>query len=130
MKRMYVVVLSLLFLMPFTSYAFSGEGCGGDCLQCHKLEKKDAEDILKKLAPTGAVTDVKRSPIGGLWQVDVEVNGQRGVFYVDFAKKNIVLGQRIQIIPVADVGKPAPEKKIDFSKLPLKEAIVLGPQES
>jgi thiol:disulfide interchange protein DsbC len=124
----YVVVLSLLFLMPFTSHAFSGEGCGGDCLQCHKLEKKDAEDILKKLAPTGSVTDVKRAPIGGLWQIDVEVNGQRGIFYVDFAKKNIVLGQRIQIIPIADIGKPVPERKIDFSKIPLKEAILLGPK--
>ena len=130
MKRMYVVVLSLFFLMPFSSHAFSGEGCGGDCIQCHKLEKKDAEDILKKLAPAGAVTEVKRSPIGGLWQVDVEVNGQKGIFYVDFAKKNIVLGQRIQIMPIADIGKPVPEKKIDFSKLPLKEAIVLGPRKA
>ncbi len=130
MKRMYFVVLWVLFLLPFTSEAFTGMGCGGDCNQCHKLEKKDAENILKKLAPAGAVIEVKRSPVGGLWQVDVEVNGKRGIFYIDFAKKNVLVGQSIQIVPIENVGKPAPEKKVNFSKIPLKDAIVLGPKKA
>jgi len=130
MNRSYLVVLLVLFLMPFTSQAFAGMGCGGDCNQCHTLEKKDAEGILKKLAPAGVITEVKRSPVGGLWQVDVDVKGQRGIFYIDFAKKHVIVGQSIQIVPIEDAGKPAPEKKVNFSKIPLKDALVLGPKKA
>lgn len=135
MKSRYLVVLLVLFLIPFTSEAFTGMGCGGDCNQCHQLDKKDAERILKNLG-CGAVTEVKRSPIGGLWQVAVDVDGQPGIFYIDFAKKHVILGQSIQITPIEDTGrdtgkdagKTAPEKKVNFSKIPLKDAIVLGPK--
>lgn len=132
MKRRYLIILLIFFLMPFASEAFTGTGCGGDCNQCHQLEKKDAERILKNLG-CGAVTEVKRSPIGGLWQVDVDVDGQSGIFYIDFAKKHVILGQSIQITPIEDADKPAPEKpvpekKVIFSKIPLKDALVLGPK--
>jgi thiol:disulfide interchange protein DsbC len=129
MKRRYFIVLLALFLMPFTAEAFTGSGCGGDCNQCHALEKRDAERILKKLAPAGVITGVKLSPVGGLWQVDMDVNGQRGIYYIDFGKKHVLLGQSIRIIPIEDAGKP-PEKKVNFSKLPLTDAIVLGPKKA
>jgi thiol:disulfide interchange protein DsbC len=130
MKIIYFIVLSALFLTPFAAEAFTGSGCGGDCKQCHALENKDAERILKQVEPSGVITEVKLSPVGGLWQVDADVNGQRGIFYIDFGKKNILLGQDIRIVPIKGVGNPAPEKKVDFSKLPMKDAIILGPKQA
>jgi thiol:disulfide interchange protein DsbC len=99
-KYVLAVLMGLLLLVPFTSSAFSGQGCAGDCMECHKLEKKEAEGIVKKLNPALTVIDIKNLLV---------VN---------------------QIIPVENIGKPAPQKKIDFSKLPLKEALVMGPKKA
>ncbi len=121
MKRNIVtVIMGLLLIAPLTSDAFSSEhpGCGGDCKDCHKLEKKDAEKILKKVLPAGNVLDVKLSPVGGLWQLDVEAGGKRGSLYLDFSQKHLINGQ---IIPLEAV-------KVNFSKVPLKDAIVMGPK--
>jgi thiol:disulfide interchange protein DsbC len=121
-----VFSLALLFLLvPFTSSAFSGQGCAGDCRDCHRLERKEAEGIIKKLNPSLSVMDIKQAPVKSLWQIEVDAGGgKRGAIFLDFSKKNLMLVQ--QIIPVKDIGKPAPERKIDFSKLPLNEALVMG----
>jgi thiol:disulfide interchange protein DsbC len=132
MKKYSLIIAGLLLLMPLTSNAFSGQGgCGGNCIDCHKLEKKDAEAVLKKLKdaknlPPGAeVKEVKLSPVGGLWQIDLEADGKRGAVYLDFSKKYLIG----QIIPL-EVIKPAEQRKVDFSKIPLKTAVVLGPQKA
>ena len=121
MKRnVATVIMVLLLIAPLTSGAFSSEhpGCNGDCKDCHKLDKKDAEKILKKVLPSGNLLDVKLSPIGGLWQLDVEAGGKRGPLYLDFSQKHLINGQ---IIPLEAV-------KVNFSKVPLKDAIVMGPR--
>jgi len=121
MKRNVVtVIMGLLLIAPLTSGAFPSEhpGCGGDCKDCHKLDKKEAEKILKKVLPSGNLLDVKLSPIGGLWQLDVEAGGKRGPLYLDFSQKHLINGQ---IIPLEAV-------KVNFSKVPLKNAIVMGPK--
>ena len=129
MKK-YVVsmMMAFLFLVPLTSSAFTSEhpGCGGDCRECHTLEKKEAEGILKKAVPAGTVLEVKMAPVRGLWQIDFDVEGKHGVVFLDFLKNNLVVVQ--QIIPIESMGKPAAQRTIDFSKLPLKEALVMGPK--
>ena len=56
MKKHAVIVLILfgvLAVLPFKSGAFSSEhpGCTGDCRECHNLDKREAETIIKKLNP-------------------------------------------------------------------------------
>jgi thiol:disulfide interchange protein DsbC len=124
MKRYsaYVVVL-LLLLVPLSSQAFPPKQEGGkDCIDCHQLDKKEAETLVRKMVPTVNVTDIKVSPLKTMWQIDVENNGQRGVVFLDFSKK-YVIGQ---VVPVESIGKVPPARKVDFSKIPLKDAIVLG----
>lgn len=125
MKKMYLAVLGLLLFVPFTSEAFSGPGCGGECKDCHKLEKVEAEEIVKKVISTGTVLDIKTAPVKSLWQIDVQVGDKRGSIYVDFTKKYILDIRQIALIET--IGKP---RIIDFSKLPLKEAIILGPKKA
>ncbi len=58
MKKYVVsVIVGLFFLAPPVSSAFTSEhpGCGGDCRECHTMEKKEAEGIIKKGFPTGAL---------------------------------------------------------------------------
>ena len=127
MKRyLFIMILGLAFLAPLTTNAFSShEGCAGNCIDCHKLEKKEAEEIIKKIVPNGQVSEIKLSPAKGLWQIEVDAGDKRGSLYIDFSKKYLIAGQ---IIPIDTIGKPAPEVKVDFSKIPLKEAVVLGPK--
>lgn len=127
-KQVLGALIAILFLIPFTSGAFSGEaGCGADCKECHKLEKKEAEGIVKKLNPGLSVVDIKEAPVKSLWQIEVDAGeGKRGPIFLDFSKKNLIVVQ--QIIPVEGLGKPAPRRKIDFSKLPLQDALIMGPK--
>jgi thiol:disulfide interchange protein DsbC len=45
------------------------------------------------------------------------------VAYVDFARKYLVNGP---LTLLADIGKPAPLRKVDVKKIPLEEALVMG----
>jgi thiol:disulfide interchange protein DsbC len=134
MKKHAVIVLivfGLLAVLPFASGAFSSEhpGCGGKCSECHTLDKKEAEAIIKKLNPALTVIDVKPAQVKSLWQIDVDAGeGKRGPVFLDFSKKYLLVIS--QIIAVDSIGKPAPKRTIDFSKLPLKEALVMGPKDA
>jgi thiol:disulfide interchange protein DsbC len=129
MKRYsaYVVVL-LLLLLPLSSHAFPAKKGDKACADCHKLDKKEAEGILKKIAPTGTVIDVKASPIKGVWIIEFEAGaGKRGAFGLDYSKKYLV-----QFASVDEVAKQqqGPPKKVDYTKIPLTDAIVLGKEKA
>ncbi len=118
-----IVIMAILILLPVSSFAFPAKKGDKACTECHKLEKKDAEAIVKKVAPTGTITEIKMSPIKGVWQVDVDAGeGKKGSLYLDFSKKYLIA----QIIPVETIGKQPPARKVDVSKIPLDDAIVLG----
>lgn len=122
MKNFYsIIVLAALLFIPFSSYAFPPQKGAKDCIECHKLDKKDAEVILKKIVPTGTVMDVKAAPVKGVWQIEFDAGGKRGVFGLDYSKKYIV-----QLASVEAVAKQQQPKKVDFSKIPLDNALVLG----
>lgn len=126
MKKISVLLLGcLIALLPFAADAFPPKKGDKDCMECHKLDKKAAEAIVKKIVPTGTVTAVKQAPIKGVWQIDVDAGeGKRGALYLDFAKKYVLAGQ---LVPVETLGKQAPPRKVDVSKIPLDDAVVLGP---
>jgi len=128
MKKNYsVIVVLALILLPFlsmTSHAFAPKKGDKACAECHKLDKKAAEAIVKKVAPTGTIMDIKDSPIKGVWQIEVDAGeGKRGALYLDYSKKFLIA----QIIPVESVGKPM---KVDASKIPLGDAIVVGAKDA
>lgn len=119
-NRVVVLIVSVLaFAIPLFAGAYPAPpGASTNCLDCHKLSKKDAGAVLKKLAPDGVVLDIKLAPIKGLWQIEAEVKGKRGIFLLDFSKQFIV----DRIVPVEALGP----RRTDFSKLPLNDAVVLG----
>jgi thiol:disulfide interchange protein DsbC len=91
-------------------------------MECHKVDKKEIDALIKKLSPGLSVTDIKLAPVKGLWQVEIDGgDGKRGALFLDFAKKHILVLN--QLIPVEAIGKP---RKIDYSRLSMTEAMVLG----
>jgi thiol:disulfide interchange protein DsbC len=132
MKKNYsIIVVLALILVPFlsvTSHAFAPKKGDKDCRECHKLDKKEAEAIVKKIAPTGTVTDIKDSPIKGVWQIEVDAGeGKHGALFLDYAKKFLIA----QIVPVENLGKQqGPPKKVDVSKIHLNDAITVGAKDA
>jgi thiol:disulfide interchange protein DsbC len=121
MKRIMLFAGLVAILLPLSVPAFPGKDPkGGDCTKCHKLEKKEAEEVVKKLIPGGAVVGIKQAPVKSFWLIEVEQGGRRGAIYLDFSKKYVG-----QIAAIDQIGKPQ-ERKVDFSKISLSDAVVLG----
>lgn len=132
-KLQVVTIAAMLLLAPFIAGASVAEhpGCSGSCMECHKIERKEADVVIKKLKDAGnlpqnaQIKDVKLAPAGGLWQIDLEVNGRMGAVFLDFSKKYLIP----QVIPIEAIKKQEP-RKTDFSKIPLKDAVVMGAQDA
>ncbi len=125
MKRYFSIIAVLaLLIVPMSTHAFPAKKGDKTCAQCHKLNKKDAEELVKKLAPNGKITDIKMAPIKGVWQIEVDAGeGKRGSLYLDFSEENVMIGQ---IIPVESIGKKPPARKVEVSKIPLKDSLMVG----
>jgi thiol:disulfide interchange protein DsbC len=123
-KRTFLTCLTVLILaVPFAAFAYPPDkGASKDCTTCHKADKKEVDSLIKKLNPALIVGEIKLSPVKGLWQVEVDAGeGKRGVLFFDFAKKHFLVLS--QLIPVEQIGKP---RKADISKVPMKDALILG----
>ncbi len=129
-KYVLSMIAGMFLLIPLIARGFGAEhpGCGGDCKECHSMERKEAEAIIKKGIPSGIVTDVKMAMVPGLWQIDFSANGKPGAVFVDFSKKHLLVVQ--QIVSLEELGKPGELKKVDFSRLPLRDALVMGPKQA
>jgi len=129
----------LLFILLFFSitwyskaYSFGNNGCDGDCKKCHTLSKLEAGGILKKLKiPDAKIINIKLSPVKSLWELTIDDKGKRGLLYIDFSKKYILPGPIIEVstgknITISQNEKTQKAIKVDTSKIPLSNALVLG----
>jgi len=129
-----VIMASVLSLLshPFLSNAHAFSGCEENCQKCHSLSSEEVQLILKKIKATEAkILKIQMSPIKGLWEVDIENKGQRGLLYVDFSKKYLVAGSIVEVDAAINKTKERLEelnrgRRINPSSIPLKNALVLG----
>jgi thiol:disulfide interchange protein DsbC len=119
-----MVFFATPLLAAETVSAFQGAGCMGECADCHSLTKEDAARLLKVERFKAEIKDIKISPIKGLWEVEVSQGGKTFPVYIDFAKKYLVEG--LKFMPLEQLGESEPLKRVDVSKVPLEEAIVIG----
>jgi thiol:disulfide interchange protein DsbC len=125
-----IISIALLSLM-LSKTVYGTSGCDEDCTKCHKLSSSEASEILKSLKITDAkIENIRISPLKGLWEILAEKEGKKGIIYVDFSKKYVVGGPIIEIKTATDKTSerlpPPPTNIIPHSKIPLKDAIVLG----
>jgi len=137
--RYFIFGLAVIFLTPiffqFTSdglQAFDKSGCEMDCQKCHALTSQEIKEVLKDLkAPDAEVLKVQLSPIRGLWEIAIDNKGKSGLFYLDFSKKFIVSGSIIEVKTGKNKTKERvttlqENRRVDFSKIPLNNALVMG----
>jgi thiol:disulfide interchange protein DsbC len=77
------------------------------------------------------ILSIGMSPVKGLWEVDIENRGQRGLFYVDFSKKYLISGSVVEVNAAINKTKERLEelnkdRRIKPASIPLKDALVLG----
>ncbi len=123
----------VLFLMLFTflllSLSFSQGYSEKESLT---LSVDEALTLLKGFDPNIKVLAVKPSPVEGLWEVDIEVGGKKGLVYVDATKKYLLSGSIIDIKEKKDLTQERISEinKVDVSQIPLDDAIVIGNKEA
>ncbi|MBA4372352.1 MAG: protein-disulfide isomerase [Thermodesulfovibrio sp.] len=126
MRKILFFAVMALILNTGTSSAFSTKG--QDCTTCHSLKKEEAVDILKNIMPNVKVKDVKVSPIKAMWEVEFEADAKKGLVYIDFSKRYAVSGSILDIKEKKNLTQDryADINRVDVSKIPLKDALLLG----
>lgn len=132
------VIISILLLFGFLVWGLSLSevkgfgGCGGECKDCHTLKPEEAQNILKEGGiaelKTVRVTSISQAPAKGLWEISIQKDGKRGLVYLDFSKKFLVIGQIVELKTSKNITQERfiELNKIDVSKIPLNDAIVMG----
>jgi thiol:disulfide interchange protein DsbC len=117
-----------VIIFSFVHKTYSTEKCTHECITCHKITNDDAVNLLKEALPDVKVNEIRPTPIKGLWEVDIESKGRKGLLYVDFSKNYIVSGAIIDIKTKANLTQErfSELNKIDVSQIPLDDAIVMG----
>lgn len=96
------------------------------------LTADEAKEILNEVIPNVKIIHVKQSPMAGLWEVAIDMNGQKAIVYLDHAKKHIISpitrGEIIDMKTKTSLTAESFQKinKVDVSKIPLKDALVMG----
>jgi thiol:disulfide interchange protein DsbC len=129
----FIVISVIIFSFVHKTYSTdSTEKCTHECITCHKITNDDAVNLLKEALPDVKVSEVRPTPVKGLWEVDIESKGRKGLLYVDFSKNYIVSGAIIDIKTKANLTQErfGEINKIDVSQIPLDDAIVIGDKEA
>ncbi|MGD0884204.1 MAG: disulfide isomerase DsbC N-terminal domain-containing protein [Thermodesulfovibrionales bacterium] len=131
MRKIVLFVAVAFFLLP-VSYSHGFSEKGQDCSKCHTLSKEEASALLKKLDPNIQVLEVTASPLKSMWEVDIETGGKKGLTYIDFSKTHIISGSIFAINEKKNLTKERFDQinKVDASKIPLDDALVMGAKDA
>lgn len=124
---------ALLFTPIHTSYCFAAEGdVRQDKKDCVAISDQEVKGVLTKLSiPQAKILSITESPIKGLCEIVIDNMGRLGVFYLAIDKKYLLLGSLIEVADMSDmtresVKKIQDKKRIDITKIPVNEALILG----
>lgn len=131
--RKFIALIAATFaalVLAASSYGFAGTtgACSGDCRSCHSLKPSEAQSILGSFNPAVKVVSVKKSKVGGLWEVTFGFMGRKSVVYIDYAKKHLIQGSIIDTKTRTDITSQRMSElnRVDVSKIPVSDALVLG----
>lgn len=123
-KSILVMSLTLLFTVQNAQW--------GAARDRKTMTKEEAREVLKVIAPDVTVISIERAPVEGLWEVVISTGGRKGIAYIDFARKNIVLGSILDAATKTNLTKEKFDEinKIDVSLIPLEDSVVMGNPEA
>ena len=124
------MILSFAVLM-MSCESSATEKCDTNCIKCHSLNNEQAKQYLSDLVPDIKISFVQPAQVSGLWEIEFESGGKKGLLYLDYSFKRVLAGSIIDIKTKANLtqegfSKRNPPPKIDLSQIPAKNALVLG----
>ncbi|NOZ26380.1 MAG: hypothetical protein GXO94_09870 [Nitrospirae bacterium] len=119
----FLILASTLLLLLFGNVTPSPAAPG----KCN-ISKKEAFEVLKGFDPRAKVTGVRQSPVEGLCEVSLKVGDKTALVYIDASKKNLVVGSIVDVKTKVNLTQQRMTdiNRIDTSKIPLDDALVLG----
>ncbi|MGE5237317.1 MAG: disulfide isomerase DsbC N-terminal domain-containing protein [Chloroflexota bacterium] len=126
----FALTLAALLLPVTGSHAFSEKG--QDCAKCHTLSKEDALSLLKDFGQNLKVLEVRQGPASGMWEVDVDAGGKKGLVYVHYSKNYVLFGELYDLKAKKSVTRERllEINKVDVSQIPLDDALVMGEKDA
>ena len=123
--RLFLICLFVL-LPSGDSYGF--EERGQECSKCHTLTHEEARDLLKAVFPDIKILDINVSPAKGFWEVFSESGGKKGLVYVDFSKKHVLVGSLLSIKERKNLTQERiiDLNRVNVSQIPLEDALIMG----
>ena len=94
--------------------------------------KEEVATLLKDLAPDLKVLEIRESPVKGLWEVSIQSGERKGLLYLDSSKKYIIQGAIFELSTKTNLTQDKLNElnKVDVSKIPLDDALVLGDKDA
>lgn len=125
---------SALLLSPIHAvYCFASEGdVQKEKNACLAISDGELQGVLAKLNIPGAkILTIAESPIKGLCEIVIDNMGRMGIFYLDNDKKYLIFGSLVELADMSDktresIKKIQDKKRIDITKIPVNEALILG----
>lgn len=131
--RKYIVIAILAAVVSvgyilIANPTHSGNKDEHECVKCHKMTNDEALNILREAMPDVRILEINDSPIKGLWEVVLEGRGQKGIVYIDYSKSLLVSGGVFNIKTKTNLtaDRLASLNKVDVSKIPLNDALLMG----
>jgi thiol:disulfide interchange protein DsbC len=135
MRKLICVLLVLLFTFAASSISLAKDAHdkkAHDCAKCHELNKEEAAAALKDAIPNVSVLNVAQAPVKGLWEVFIQSGNRKGIVYIDYSKKTFFSGALIDLKEKNNLTEKKFQElnRIDTSKIPLGDALVLGSKDA
>jgi len=129
-----VILASALLFSPIHKvYCFASEGdVQKEKNACLAISDGELKGVFTKLNVPGAkILHIAESPIQGLCEIVIDNMGRMGIFYLDSDKKYLIFGSLVELTDMSDktresIKKIQDKKRIDITKIPVDEALILG----
>ena len=94
--------------------------------------KEEVAGLLKDLAPDLKVLEIIESPVKGLWEVSIQSGERKGLLYLDTSKKYFIQGAIFDLSTKTNLTQDKLNElnKVDVTKIPLDDALVLGQKDA
>ena len=123
-------IASILVCLAITSFVFAHSAQGVETSEQPTVE--DAQGLLKESFPDVKVLEVRPAQVKGLFEVVVEQKGQKGIIYIDSSKEYLISGSILDLKTKTNFTQERFNEinKVDVSKIPLDDALVMGEKEA
>jgi len=131
-KHSLMIFILTLLIISFTAYPVFAAAVASKKKGCEKTSQTEIQNILKNIkADKAKVIYVKDSPLAGICELAVDAGRGPAILYFDIDKTHLLFGNLVDMKTMTNLSEKSvmdirDKKKIDISKIPLQQALVLG----